>query len=72
MIKVQNNNSNQIEKENIMNQKPTIEVLGKSTHELRCQVCPAGDEDVSVDPTTGICSVCNTEYDIVEVSIIVE
>ena len=51
-----------------------IEVLGKATHELRCQSknCPEAEQDVSVNPDTGICSVCGAVHDIIETDIVVK
>ena len=47
----------------------TIKVLGKADHELRCPIC---EDDVSVDPNTGKCSICERVFDIEEVEIVVE
>ena len=53
---------------NIMSEG-TIKVLGKADHELRCPIC---EDDVSVDPQTGKCSICGRVFDIEEVEIVVE
>lgn len=52
-------------------ENPTIETLGPCDYELRCD-CPAGGEDVSINPDTGICSECGKKWDIVEVDFIFE
>ncbi len=46
----------------------TIRVLGGCDFELRC-MNKCGDDDVSVDPDTGICSVCGEVYDIEETEV---
>ena len=48
-----------------------IKTLEKPTQELRCYVCPAGNEDVTVNHKTGICSACHTKFKIEVTPIIV-
>ena len=48
-----------------------IVVLGKANRELRCPY-KCGDDDVSVNPKTGKCSICGRVFKIEETEIIVE